>query len=134
MGGGVSLGTFSGAALSEAIKLALLFGVDADGKPYDRVVIDVFSGASAGAMALAAMLRVLVHRTPEQEAAARKRLEEEFGLDLSAYPPERQADIVAAQVVQDVQERVWVEERSEEHTSELQSREKLVCRLMLEKK
>lgn len=112
MGGGVSLGTFSGAALSEAIKLALLFGVDADGKPYDRVVIDVFSGASAGAMALAAMLRVLVHRTPEQEAAARKRLEEEFGLDLSAYPPERQADIVAAQVVQDVQERLWVEEVS----------------------
>src|SRR5690606_40207615 len=28
---------------------------------------------------------------------------------------------------------VWIE-RSEEHTSELQSREKLVCRLLLEKK
>src|SRR6266511_3505316 len=28
----------------------------------------------------------------------------------------------------------WVSTRSEEHTSELQSREKLVCRLLLEKK
>src|SRR5690606_39804510 len=28
----------------------------------------------------------------------------------------------------------WIMSRSEEHTSELQSREKLVCRLLLEKK
>src|SRR5690606_39996366 len=31
-------------------------------------------------------------------------------------------------------QRAKVEERSEEHTSELQSRENLVCRLLLEKK
>src|SRR3712207_7416584 len=30
--------------------------------------------------------------------------------------------------------RRWAEERSEEHTSELQSRQYLVCRLLLEKK
>src|SRR2546421_2863758 len=30
--------------------------------------------------------------------------------------------------------RWWLEERSEEHTSELQSRSDLVCRLLLEKK
>src|SRR5690606_41982358 len=29
---------------------------------------------------------------------------------------------------------MWVPDRSEEHTSELQSRENLVCRLLLEKK
>src|SRR5690606_40117931 len=29
---------------------------------------------------------------------------------------------------------LWIERRSEEHTSELQSRENLVCRLLLEKK
>src|SRR5690606_39539563 len=29
---------------------------------------------------------------------------------------------------------IWAKPRSEEHTSELQSREKLVCRLLLEKK
>src|SRR3712207_7169002 len=35
----------------------------------------------------------------------------------------------------DVEElRPWVEGRSEEHTSELQSRQYLVCRLLLEKK
>src|SRR5690606_40377378 len=31
-------------------------------------------------------------------------------------------------------DRIYVNERSEEHTSELQSRENLVCRLLLEKK
>lgn len=112
MGGGVSLGTFSGAALSEAIKLALLYGVDDQGAPYERVVIDVFSGASAGAMALAAMLRTLVHRTSEQEEEAERRLEGEFKVDLAKYSPERQRDLVAAQVVQDVQERLWVREIS----------------------
>src|SRR5690606_40549342 len=33
-----------------------------------------------------------------------------------------------------VEEQTWVYPRSEEHTSELQSRENLVCRLLLEKK
>src|SRR5690606_39354161 len=43
------------------------------------------------------------------------------------------AVVVAAAVVQ-VPAQVGVMERSEEHTSELQSRENLVCRLLLEKK
>src|SRR5258707_7374658 len=34
----------------------------------------------------------------------------------------------------DLQARVQIEHRSEEHTSELQSRQYLVCRLLLEKK
>src|SRR5258708_14376961 len=34
----------------------------------------------------------------------------------------------------DLVEHVWVYERSEEHTSELQSPDHLVCRLLLEKK
>src|SRR3712207_8433575 len=34
----------------------------------------------------------------------------------------------------DARERAALEERSEEHTSELQSRQYLVCRLLLEKK
>ena len=55
MGGGVSLGSFSGAALTETIKLALLYGTDKDGNPYENVVVDVFSGASAGAMSLGVM-------------------------------------------------------------------------------
>src|SRR5690349_23213158 len=40
------------------------------------------------------------------------------------------ADVVAVEV----HDRVAVETRSEEHTSELQSRRDLVCRLLLEKK
>ncbi|HET7584660.1 MAG TPA: patatin-like phospholipase family protein [Gemmatimonadaceae bacterium] len=112
MGGGASLGTFSGAALSEVLKLVLLRGVDADGVPYDRVVVDVFSGASAGAMALAVMLRALVHRTPEQERDALDRLRVQCGDELNALAAPRLRELVAAQVVQDLQERVWTREIS----------------------
>src|SRR4051794_518520 len=59
LGGGVSLGTFCGSALSESIKLLLLYGRDRHGQPYDRIRIDVFSGASAGALSLGLMLRTL---------------------------------------------------------------------------
>src|SRR3712207_8753502 len=47
------------------------------------------------------------------------------------------AQCVARQEVhmeQDVSFGRWLHERSEEHTSELQSRQYLVCRLLLEKK
>ncbi|MEM7487405.1 MAG: hypothetical protein AAF348_19525, partial [Bacteroidota bacterium] len=60
MGGGVSLGTFSGASLTVAIKLLLLFGLDKKGNKYTDVVIDGMSGASAGAIALVIMLKSLI--------------------------------------------------------------------------
>src|SRR5690606_41454259 len=46
------------------------------------------------------------------------------------------AHVAAVEVVQvvDRQQVGYVDARSEEHTSELQSRENLVCRLLLEKK
>jgi len=118
MGGGVSLGIFSGAALSEAIKLAVLYGKyreEGTWHRYNRVVIDVFSGASAGAMSLAAMLRTLVHRTDEQERRAernlRKVLKQEYGgsalEDFEDLPEEKREALIAAQAVQAVQESVW---------------------------
>ena len=64
MGGGVSLGTFNGAALTQALKLAILRS------PYTRIEVDCFSGASAGAMSLAVLLRGLAQQTPEQRAQA----------------------------------------------------------------
>jgi predicted acylesterase/phospholipase RssA len=117
MGGGVSLGTFSGAALSEAIKLAILRGVHEDSRgnqqPYDRVEIDVFSGASAGAMALALMLRGAAHQTKTQRDGAEARLRDQFGAEatrLKAASPEKYKDLIVAQVVQDLQERAWKDE------------------------
>ena len=41
LGGGVSLGSFCGAALSEVIKLAVLYGKDRNGQKYERVEVDV---------------------------------------------------------------------------------------------
>lgn len=96
MGGGVSLGTFNGAALSQALKLLLLRGTDRHGGSYHRVEVDIFSGASAGSMSLAIMLRGLAHPDPERNTAAHTRLEEEFGNEFRA--------------LQDVQEEIWVRE------------------------
>src|SRR5690606_41908498 len=47
----------------------------------------------------------------------------------------QEADLAARQLVEQVLDPdLAVDRRSEEHTSELQSRENLVCRLLLEKK
>src|SRR5690349_21716419 len=107
MGGGVSLGTFSGAALAEAIKLAILRGRYTDNnrvpRPYDRVEIDVFSGASAGAMALAIMLRWCVHQTEGQRAAAEESLQNQFESEFRLIrnaDPDRANLLISAQVVQ----------------------------------
>ena len=79
MGGGVSLGSFSGAALTEILKAFILYGQDKEGNPYDRIVLDSMSGASAGAIALAILLRTLldyesiVERICERYAISPKR-------------------------------------------------------------
>src|SRR3712207_6907183 len=66
-----------------------------------------------------------VHFTPELEAIARRtaaNAERAYAqLAAELVPPRGPIDIV-------------VSDRSEEHTSELQSRQYLVCRLLLEKK
>ena len=84
MGGGVSLGSFSGAALTEILKAFILYGQDKEGNPYDRIVLDSMSGASAGAIALAILLRTLldyesiVERICERYAISHKREEEYY--------------------------------------------------------
>jgi len=67
MGGGVSLGAFSGAALTEALKLLVIEGKDKDGEYYDEIVLDGMSGASAGSITLTIMMRVLLDYTPYLE-------------------------------------------------------------------
>ncbi|HSH46103.1 MAG TPA: patatin-like phospholipase family protein [Longimicrobiales bacterium] len=118
MGGGVSLGAFSGAALTEAMKLALVraryrvtdpqdprVGSDV---PYDRIVVDVFSGASAGALSLVLMLRALAE--PDPAPATEARLRQQFPDEFDRLEPARQQALIAAQHAQDLQERAWVHE------------------------
>ena len=115
MGGGVSLGAFSGAALTEAIKLALLriaeCRLNKIPLDYDRVEIDVFSGASAGSLSLAVMLRGLTWRTQEEGDAATARLAKDYPTLWAEVEkdPDLKDDLVAAQVAQDLQKRAWVE-------------------------
>ena len=110
MGGGVSLGSFSGGALTEAIKMLILYGKDKEGVPYDDIEIDVFSGASAGSMSLCIMLRALVDQTDEQRATATASLRKEFGSEFDELSDTVKAKLVAAQVAQDVQKSIWVDE------------------------
>ena len=110
MGGGVSLGTFSGAALTQALKLLLLRGRDRRGDPYVRMEVDVFSGASAGSMALSLILRGMACPDPAREAGAAARLAEEFGAEFTALDPKGKRNLATAQILQDVQEEVWVRE------------------------
>src|SRR5437870_9154625 len=53
---------------------------------------------------------------------------------LSQFPPERSADSVGGGCPHNREGFLAPNTRSEEHTSELQSRGHLVCRLLLEKK
>lgn len=132
MGGGVSLGSFSGAALSEAIKQHIVYAQydtgekDAMGnpihRPYDKIEIDVFSGASAGAVALAIMLRVLANpfdkhqllgfKTPEEyRAHLERKVYAQFAdhaWQLKTNSPEKFECLIAAQSVQEFQEKIWV--------------------------
>lgn len=118
MGGGVSLGAFSGAALTEAMKLAVVratYTVDDPSDPrhgrrvpYDRVVVDVFSGASAGALSLVLMLRSLVEPDPAPDVEARLRAQ--FPEEYDRLDDARRAQLIAAQHAQDLQHRAWVRE------------------------
>lgn len=123
MGGGNSLGTFSGAALSQALKLLLLRGIDRNGEPYRRVEVDVFSGASAGSLSLSLMLKGLVHPDPGRMKAAKARLTAEFEAEFTEASRNVKKALIAAQILQDVQEEVWVREVNLDKLLGLSSRE-----------
>lgn len=111
MGGGLSLGTFSGAALTEAIKLIILYGKDSNEKVYDNIEIDVFSGASAGSISLCIMLRSLAEQTQEEREHALRKLNIQFGTStIEDLPEGKRENLIAAQVAQDAEERIWVED------------------------
>lgn len=123
MGGGVSLGTFSGASLTETIKLYVLelaCALRAGGQSkYDAIELDVFSGASAGCLSLALMLRGLAFRTPEEERNAIAHLRNDprnaaiYEYLAGAADANKQAasllrQLVAIEAVQMLEEDAWV--------------------------
>lgn len=117
MGGGVSLGSFSGSALTEALKLLILYGQDSDGNKYENVVVDGMSGASAGAMALTVMLKALINYKSMLyllDGVTEKTLVKELsqlyfgGDDKKAKSHDKIEDLKALQVAQKLQEELWV--------------------------
>lgn len=109
MGGGVSLGTFNGAAITEAVKLACLAGRDRNGQPYDRVEIDVLSGASAGALSLCLLLRDLAEPVAADLAKARAELTATLP-NYGALPAALKDNLAQIQAAQLVQQDVWGDE------------------------
>src|SRR5690349_21921152 len=73
-------------------------------------------------------------RSPEQRTErVRQRERDPKGVGLAARK-KRSQRLIANEPEQPRHERSGPDDRSEEHTSELQSRRDLVCRLLLEKK
>ncbi len=119
MGGGVSLGSFSGSALTEALKLLVLYGQDNDGNPYDDIVVDGMSGASAGTVALVIMLKTLIDykaMMPHLKAVTHQSLTNDiskryFNNDLEKTKNfSKLEDLKALEVAQRVQHAIWVNE------------------------
>ncbi len=102
MGGGVSLGSFSGAALTEILKLLVLYGRDRNGDPYEEVILDSMSGSSAGAISLAILMRSLLDYPSTLLAISKnweilangKYKKREKKLDLSQCTPEEREGYV----------------------------------------
>lgn len=116
MGGGVSLGTFCAGALSQAIKLSILYATytdkNNDQQYYDSVEIDVFSGASAGAISLAIMLRALSAQSKDQRDKAIASLVTQYNsefTELETTSPNRYEALISAQIMEQLQHEVWVE-------------------------
>ncbi|MFD0990476.1 patatin-like phospholipase family protein [Mariniflexile jejuense] len=118
MGGGVSLGSFSGSALTEALKLLILYGQDRNGKKYDKVIVDGMSGASAGAIALTIMLKSLIDyksmlkkllKGVDEDILINEIASDYFGNDdkLAKEHPNIE-ELKALQVAQKIQEEIWV--------------------------
>jgi hypothetical protein len=128
MGGGVSLGTFSGSSLTEIIKLHVLelagclrAGIPEDKWPYHDIEVDVFSGASAGCLSLALMVRGLAHRTSAEEQDAEEKLRTDprnsdifSWLDTASLNSPKAKLIrdylVAIEATQSLQEKAWVDQ------------------------
>ncbi|WP_027393057.1 patatin-like phospholipase family protein [Aquimarina latercula] len=121
MGGGVSLGSFSGSALTEALKLLVLYGKDKNKNDYDKIIVDGMSGASAGAIALTIMLKCLIDYQAMMplfsEQLTQKELLDEiirdyFNGDISKAEEykDKFETLKALQLAQKIQYKLWVEE------------------------
>lgn len=121
MGGGVSLGAFSGAALTEALKLLLVDGRDDTGQKYDTIELDCISGASAGAISLCIMISCLMNYkryvSSEPNPPPNKffiedidrSLANQFGEDWKSRLADNTEALRALEVAQALQERIWVD-------------------------
>lgn len=116
MGGGVSLGSYSGAGLTEALKLLLLYGQDKEGKAYDEIIVDGMSGASAGAISLGILLRCLVDYESmmkiagfDSKAKILKQINETYdNPSLDGFSAAKKNALLAIEVSQKIQHLIWV--------------------------
>src|SRR5207249_5654503 len=121
-------GLAGGSWLSSADRGAASTGTELDGRPTAQVVVNDSTG-------VATLVGLTTHEAFHVFEAASKREGTRFGRGensflVTSYPvfdPQNEAGMA-------LEGRILAAARSEEHTSELQSRFDLVCRLLLEKK
>jgi len=135
MGGGASLGAYAIAALTETLKLLVIFGRDERCVPYERVVLDGLSGSSVGSLSLLILLRTLMNKDQmmsafiertqipkecvELKEELKKELETEYGQqvwtnglkdeDSNYGKRDRENQLLALQLAQKILKYIWVE-------------------------
>lgn len=116
MGGGVSLGSYSGAGLTEALKLLILYGQNKNEEPYEDIIVDGMSGASAGAISLGILLRCLVDYESMMQTAGfenktkiLKQIKEDYNyLKIGDLNTAKREALCAIEVAQKIQHLIWV--------------------------
>src|SRR2546428_12909965 len=96
--------------------------------------IEIISGPGAtlwGANAVNGVINVITKRARETQGLV---VSGGGGTELRGFGTTRYGGALGSHVNYRIYGKGWARERSEEHTSELQSRSDLVCRLLLEKK
>src|SRR5690625_2466765 len=112
-----------GKILSEVYELHLTEEVLPDGKMYYNIAERILTPTLSNNYTL----------TVEVSAEIQEILNKKAGLNLKAVKPKVNRDRIEG-FINRISTEESFDERSEEHTSELQSRGHLVCRLLLEKK
>src|SRR5690606_407553 len=116
--------------MQRAIDVAVAFGSRSHRGSSARIP----GGGSAGSCAGAFRRRRDIMRGQQGSEIAVDFVHRHNLVDPDSVPQERRYGIRVTLPPNDTFSRLLGSDRSEEHTSELQSREKLVCRLLLEKK
>jgi len=114
MAGGTSMGVFTGVALTESLKQILIFAKNKQGDLFEKIEIDIMTGASAGSVVLALLFRSLINADdicPLTQKEIQIKLIAQYGSPLwESLSEDKKNDLIRLQQAQEIQIEVWTKE------------------------